>query len=705
MSQLMTKTLSGLYNGVSQQAQTMRLETQHTEQVNFDSTIVDGLYKRPGTRWITKLMNSYGYIGTYFSSIVRDENEAYVFMITPNGYIQVWDKNGVSRPVVYGYMNFTDYSYAADDSVRANYLGNQTKIARSLFDTMTVADYTFISRSDRSPSMTADVAGGTIKDSYQSFNDLQDSKDADDNPLAWTAGEMVHIEGDPDKKQDEFWVCCVRSSAHNNNKPAVFQECCQPGTQTTLNKYTMPHALVRAPDGTFVFTPLEWGQRQVGNDETNPVPSFVGSYIKQMFFYRNRLGFLTPTGLVMSKPGDYFELFSLSSLDVIDSDPIDESANTRQVTNLHKTEVMGRNLILYSDRQQFTVHSNDDPMSPTTIQIDPGTTYETDENSQTTTCGASAFFISPKGKWADLMEYEDVLAERMEDASTVTSHCPEFIPNGYIKMLSSPADSMVIIHSESAPNSLWIYRYQIVQDTKAQSAFSEWRFHDPIEGIAMIDSDLVMLQRIDGGLVMVKVNLEAVSDYDLGWHIRLDRGTSVPSVCYDPDARTALIAPPFSQHPDTVVVDATNGRAVSNFEWVDGYIRLSNVNGLKWYMVGLNITGWVTLSPWYIKTNQGTAVIDGRLQIRSMAIQYQQTGYFQVEIQNEGRDARIEEWTNNIIGKMKYGNTQLFDGKFKTGVRGRNTTTTIKIKSTSYLPVKIAAVGYEGLFVQRARAL
>ena len=45
--------------------------------------------------------------------------------------------------------------------------------------------------------------------------------------------------------------------------------------------------------------------REVGDDTSNPFPTFVGTTIQEMFFHRNRLGMISGEQIVMSKPGQY----------------------------------------------------------------------------------------------------------------------------------------------------------------------------------------------------------------------------------------------------------------------------------------------------------------------------------------------------------------------------------------------------------------
>ena len=70
-----------------------------------------------------------------------------------------------------------------------------------------------------------------------------------------------------------------------------------------------------------------WGDREVGDETTNPVPTFVGRGISGMFFYQNRLGFLSEDAVILSQPGDYFNFWNNSAITISDADPIDMMAS------------------------------------------------------------------------------------------------------------------------------------------------------------------------------------------------------------------------------------------------------------------------------------------------------------------------------------------------------------------------------------------
>ena len=88
----------------------------------------------------------------------------------------------------------------------------------------------------------------------------------------------------------------------------TWEECAKPGRKIRLKRSTMPIALIRTADGNFRLTELDgssytvttasgnvtssapqWDDALVGDDVTNPEPSFVGKEINKMLFLETDL--------------------------------------------------------------------------------------------------------------------------------------------------------------------------------------------------------------------------------------------------------------------------------------------------------------------------------------------------------------------------------------------------------------------------------
>ena len=91
---LISRTIPNLVQGISQQPEILRLNSQATSQVNGFSSVVEGLKKRPPTSYVAKLTGS-SLANAYIHTINRDTSERYIVVIT-NGDIAVYDINGTA---------------------------------------------------------------------------------------------------------------------------------------------------------------------------------------------------------------------------------------------------------------------------------------------------------------------------------------------------------------------------------------------------------------------------------------------------------------------------------------------------------------------------------------------------------------------------------------------------------------------------------
>ena len=105
----------------------------------------------------------------------------------------------------------------------------------------------------------------------------------------------------------------------------------------------MPHQLYNSAKNAFIFSPIDFVDRLVGDSLTNTHPSFVKKdnnqtyigTIQQAFYNNNRLGFLTGDNVSMSKSGDYFNMYFTSAQTSTASDPIDLSCSSIKDATLH----------------------------------------------------------------------------------------------------------------------------------------------------------------------------------------------------------------------------------------------------------------------------------------------------------------------------------------------------------------------------------
>ncbi len=170
---------------------------------------------------------------------------------------------------------------------------------------------------------------------------------------------LVRVTNSDDVNADDVYVEFKTSNGASRG-PGVWEETIGPGLKFEIDETTMPHQLVRQANGVFKYEPVDWTDRLVGDNDTNPIPSFIGKKINNMFFYRNRLGLLSNEAVIMSRAGDYFNFFANSSQVVAADDPIDLQATSVRPVSLNYTLSTSVGLLVFGPNEQFILSTDAD---------------------------------------------------------------------------------------------------------------------------------------------------------------------------------------------------------------------------------------------------------------------------------------------------------------------------------------------------------
>ena len=214
-------------------------------------------------------------------------------------------------------------------------------------------------------------ASQVIKDKTTKFSNL---------PPKAVNGMVVEISGDTDNQFDNYYV--VFESGGNNDE-GVWRETVKSGLKNSLDVSTMPHLLIRTADGNFRFTPAdgstytvsgtqfdvqEYGPRVAGDLESAPDPSFVGRKINDIFFFRNRLGFISDEEVNMSRAAEFFKFYPETVTTILDTDPIDLSVSHTKVSILRHAIPYNEELLLFSDQSQFILKGAN-TLTPSNVNV------------------------------------------------------------------------------------------------------------------------------------------------------------------------------------------------------------------------------------------------------------------------------------------------------------------------------------------------
>jgi hypothetical protein len=417
-------------------------------------------------------------------------------------------------------------------------------------------------------AFTISVVGGPSEDALFVFQETTPT--VADLPIQCKDGYVVKVVNSTDIDVDDMYVKFVADS-NATYGTGVWEETVAPEIQYKFDPLTMPHQLVRNADGSFTFGPVTWEDRLVGDEETNPNPSFVGSKINNLFFYRNRLGFLSNEAVILGRAGDYFNFWVTTALTVTDDDPIDITASSVRPVNHRYVRPISVGLVLFSDTEQFILTTDADILSPKTAKINELSSYECDPLVEAVGLGTSLAFVSKTPLFTRLYELSEISTDRPPVMTEQTKIVPELIPQTATSMIASPALSIV---SLGTTGSTTVYQFKFLeQGQQRASAWYKWeltgelldQFFDANTYYATVkDGDNVFVQSYD----LTQANEEGFLTLPTGekTDICLDVWTVNPYRTYDSSADTTRVFLPY---------DHISGKTFSVLV-LGGYIGASN---------------------------------------------------------------------------------------------------------------------------------
>jgi len=640
-------------------------------------------------------------------------NEAFVVVkVIGQGHYKIF-LDGVQRASVNGPSDA--------DALVASFKGaiNGQTFGSTTFTAETVGPGLYISAN---AAFTISVVGGPSEDALFVFQETTPT--VADLPIQCKDGYVVKVVNSIDIDVDDMYVKFVADSSATYGT-GVWEETIAPEIQYKFDPLTMPHQLVRNADGSFTYGPITWEDRLVGDLETNPNPSFVGQKINNLFFYRNRLGFLSNEAVVLSRAGDYFNFWVTTALTVTDDDPIDITASSVRPVNHRYVRPTSVGLVLFSDTEQFILTTDADILSPKTAKINELSSYECDALVEAVTLGTSLAFVSKTPLFTRLYELSEISPDRPPVMSEQTQIVPELIPETVTSMIASPALSII---SLGTVNSSTVYQYKFLeQGQQRASAWYKWeltgqlldQFFDANTYYATVkDGDNVFIQSYD----LTQANEEGFLTLPTGekTDICLDIWTVNPYRTYDSSADTTRVFLPYddisgktfsvlvlggyigassdvsSESVGAVLYPTVQGTAGAYYVDIDGDYRGRDL------IIGYIYNMEVTLPKFFVTSAQGqiaTSDFTSDLIIHRVKVSTGLSGPIKYDVTITGRP----EWSKTVeaTAPNSYDLNSVnmsADAIHTVPIYQRNENLTFKIIGDTPFPVSLLSLNWEGKY-------
>ena len=553
--------------------------------------------------------------------------------------------------------------------------------------------------------------------------------DVGDLPSQCKNGMVVEVVNSA-AEEDNYFVKFIGNSGRDGE--GTWEECAKPGRKIRLKKSTMPVLLIRTADGNFRLTELDgstysiggvvqpevpsWDDALVGDDITNPEPSFVGNTINKLLFFRNRFCILSEEFIVMSRPGDFTNFFSKSAIQFVASDPIDIAASSEYPAVLYDGIQTNTGLILFTKNQQFMLTTDSDVFSPQTAKINALSTYNFNFATNPVSLGTTVGFLDNAGKFSRFFEMTQVQREGEPIVIEQSAVVPKLFEKD-LDIISNSRENQIIFFSEEDSSTLYGYRYFDNINERKLASWFKWTLTGTIQYHCIQDDALYVVVRNNNKdqLLKYSIKLDSNSPTVEEYRVHLDHVRETSGWTYNATTKKSSKAKTDSQF---LGLESTNQLAVydnsnnsSGTQNIGRYAKVT-INGNNYevdgdwsgesFLIGYLFTMQVDLPTFYYVTKEGDrfkADTRSNTIIHRVKLAFGPVGVYETNLKRIGRIDYNEEFEITAADSYIANTAGIVNDEVLriVPVYDRNINTLLTLKSTHPAPATIHNLTWEGV--------
>ena len=539
--------------------------------------------------------------------------------------------------------------------------------------------------------------------------------DVTELPRQCKHGMIVKVVNSSESQEDDFYLKFVGENSMDG--PGRWEETIGPSetgndVHTSFNQQTLPIKIQRQANGNFQVGYVTWSDRQVGDDNTNPFPTFLDKKISQTFFHRNRLGFLCEDNIILSQADEIFNFFNNTALVVSGNDPIDIQSSSTQPTRFVDCIETNTGLLVFAETQQFMLHTDSDALTPDTAKLSNISTYRYSPDTAPISLGTTVGFLDTAGTYSRFFEMFDIKREGEPQIIDQTKVVSKLIPNS-VDLISNSRENSTIFLAEKGSPDLYLYRYVIAGSERIQTAWYKWTLPFNLAYTFVLDDNLYL---VSSDYKLLELNLQdrnvgtSVDDFvpgvgffgdDRSYQIHLDSSEFITAGSYNSTDNTTTISWPNRVGTGTpAVVDRDTG-TVYKYKSVSGndFVFHGNFGG-ETVIIGWLFDFNASIPKFFVRKTAGektTSDLTASLVIQRMHLHYGDVS--QVDAKVNLRDNQV---VSNVLDQTpmdwyKSGKGPFVDNySYTVPVYQRNSNFRVDITSTHPGPASLHSLTWEG---------
>ena len=612
---------------------------------------------------------------------------------------------------------------------------NSIVIKRGTGTNAVVTDYSAVTGTPL--AFEIDARGGLNNTALEVFED--DVTDVSKLPLESFTDHNVRVLNS-NSAEDDYHVKFVAYDTTLNRGRGYWEETVARDVSAGFDVDTMPHELANTGATTFTFDTINWSAREAGDDDTSPVPAFIGDPITSTFFYNNRLGILSTDNINFSVANDPYNFFVKSALTQIDSDPIDLNVASVRPVTLSDVLPSPQGLLVFSERQQFQVFTTDgSTLTPTSTIVRSVSNYEMNTNIAPVDVGTTTAFVSNVSGYSKLFTLQLRDVEQPPIVVDISKVVLEWIPDTIDNLTVSPQNSVIMLIDRDT-SYLYLYRYYNNGEKDLFQAWTKWELPGTIQTAKILNDSVIVVSQHEDEYTIGSITLDEIPSGDvvatasgINGNSCLDMATrpvspnpgTVDAVVYDStNDLTKIYVPftPFAQQNAMMLLtvpladDGTDAEIDADAGYyATAYERTESGTNYRYFEVKGNFTSYAdgivvgypydfeaTLPRFYFRRDQNTTDFTAALTVSRAKFSVGRTGAVTFKLKATGSN----EWRNvQHTADADYysadSNPVKSERQFIVPIHQRNTNFELKVTSDFPYPVSLVSMMWEGNYTPR----
>ena len=538
-----------------------------------------------------------------------------------------------------------------------------------------------------------------------SVNDVQNL------PNQCKHGYIVKIANARMAEEDDYYL--KFEGENDRDGTGSWIECAKPGIAKSLTN--MPLVIQRTAATTFTVKQFTYADRGVGDDITNPLPSFVGQRINKVLFFRNRLALLSGENVITSRPGTFGtpDFFAESALTVSAADPIDISAASIFPSELFDGIEINTGLVVFSTNQQFLLASDDTVLNPDTAKLRSVSTFNYNETIPPISLGTTLAYLDNSGKYSRFNEMANTQREIEPSIVEVSKVVPTLLPKD-IDLLTNSRENSIVLMGKTDSDTVYGYKYFQVSEQRQQAAWFKWKFNNPLLYHFIVNDEYFFLDS-DNFLQCIKLvqtsSDPSITQDEVEFLLHVDNYTTISGGSFSASTNLTTFSSvswlPNVTTPnhDLVIIDTnTNAARLGRYAKPTSTSTTSFTVPGDWSSATLTI-GYiypyeVKFPRFYYTKQEGESSrsdVNASLVLHRIKLHFGKIGLYETTLERVGKTDYTEVYESTELDEYNVGDAPYLEEFIKTiPVYEKNTNVDVTLKSSHPAPATLRAVSWEG---------